>query len=430
MRPFSDGDTFETFRNLVNSIVTEINSLDSNYVLKASQSELEDHFIEKVLIEPLILHPDDRYIKNQAGTQIDMSRNYRHGLYPEKSFFVQGTKVDIAIPFEGDPMLWRIRASTFSLGGYPEIEIGSKEIVFSVRFPDEAAQSDQLRSEIDRNTQSLSEAVRYLTTDVTNHNNSAPNAIKQALARKRTMAESTTGAIAGLGIPIKRVDAEPTFAIPAKRRMKPAALPSVSAGTYKPEPILEEKEYQHILEILRSMSLVIERNPASFASLDEEAIRDHFLLQLNGHYEGGATGETFNASGKTDILIREENKNVFIAECKFWRGQKAFGEAINQLLGYLTWRDSKCALLIFNKAKDSNAVRQKMHETIAALPEHRKTEKHQPNGESRYILVKASEPGKEIIVTTQLYDIPLAEHQKNPDRVRSTVARFSGKRRW
>jgi hypothetical protein len=109
--------------------------------------------------------------------------------------------------------------------------------------------------------------------------------------------------------------------------------------------VLDEKEYQHILEILRSMSLVIERNPTSFASLDEESIRDHFLLQLNGHYEGGATGETFNASGKTDILIREGNKNVFIAECKFWHGQKAFGEAIGQLLGYLTWRDSKCTRL-------------------------------------------------------------------------------------
>ncbi|CAG0942350.1 hypothetical protein BROC_01832 [Candidatus Brocadiaceae bacterium] len=406
MHPFRDGDTFATFRNLVGSVISEINSLDNNYVLKASQSELEEHFVEKVFVEPLVLHSENRYIKNQSGTKIDVSRDFRRGLFPDERAVVQGTRVDIAIPFEGDPMLWKIRASSFSLGGFPEIEIRNNEIVFSVSFPDDSAQSNQLLSEIDRNTKSLVEAVGYLRNDVTNHNNTAPNTIKQALARKQTLAQSTTGAISALGIPIKRVGAEPTFAIPAKRRTKPSALPTVSTGTYKPEPILEEKEYQHILEILRSMSLVIERNPSSFASLDEEAIRDHFLLQLNGHYEGGATGETFNASGKTDILIREENKNVFIAECKFWHGQKVFSEAISQLLGYLTWRDSKCALLIFNKTKDSNAVRQKMHETMEALPEYKKTEAHQPNGESRYILVKASEPGKEIIVTTQLYDIP------------------------
>jgi hypothetical protein len=407
MQPFRDGDTFATFRNMVDSVVNEINSLDNNYVLKASQSELEEHFLEKVLIEPLVLHSENRYIKNQSGTKIDVSREFRRGLYPDERVSVQGTKIDIAIPFEGDPMLWRIRASSFSLSGYPEIDIRSNEIVFSVSFPDDAAQSNQLLSEIDRNTKSFVEAVGYLKNDVTNHNNSAPNTIKQALARKRTLAQSTTGAIAALGIPIKRVGEEPTFTIPAKRRDKPTVLPSVATGTYKPEPVLEEKEYQHILEILRSMSLVIERNPSSFASLDEEAIRDHFLLQLNGHYEGGATGETFNASGKTDILIREDNKNVFIAECKFWHGQKVFTDAINQLLSYLTWRDSKCALLIFNKTKDSSAVRQKMHEAMQALPEYRKTERHQPNGDSRYILVKAAEPGREIIVTTQLYDMPV-----------------------
>jgi hypothetical protein len=241
---------------------------------------------------------------------------------------------------------------------------------------------------------------------VENHNNSAPNAIRQALERKRTLAQSATGAVAALGIPIKRRDTEPTFTIPAKRRESPAKRPTVVTGKYEPEPILDEKEYQHILEVLKSMSLVIERNPTSFASLDEEAIRDHFLLQLNGHYEGGATGETFNASGKTDILIRAENRNVFIAECKFWRGPKGFDEAIDQLLGYLTWRDSKCALLIFNKTKDSSAVRQKMHEVMEGRAEHRKTVFHRPDGDSRYVLVKGSEQGREISVTTQVYDMP------------------------
>jgi len=45
---------------------------------------------------------------------------------------------------------------------------------------------------------------------------------------------------------------------------------------------------------------------------------------LNTHYEGGATGETFNAAGKTDILIRVEDRNVFIGECKWWSGAAGF----------------------------------------------------------------------------------------------------------
>ena len=57
-------------------------------------------------------------------------------------------------------------------------------------------------------------------------------------------------------------------------------------------------------------------------------------MNLNGHYD--ATGETFNAEGKTDILIRTDGRNVFIAKCKFWKGQKALHVAIDQMLGYLT----------------------------------------------------------------------------------------------
>lgn len=405
MYPFKDGDTFTKFRNLVENVTNEIESLDNEYVLKSSQTELEQYFIEKVLIDPLVLHTNERYIKNRSGTQLDVSHDFRRAIFPGEKAVVEGTKIDIAIPFEGDPMLWRIRASTFSMGGYPEINIRDNEVIFSISFPDDSVESDRLLADIDSITKSLEGAVGHLKRDVDNHNNLAPNTIRQALVRKRKLAQSATGAIVDLGIPIKRSNAEPTFTIPAKRRERPAKLPTIATGKYEPEPILDEKEYQHILGILRSMSLVIERNPFSFASLDEEAIRDHFLIQLNGHYEGGATGETFNASGKTDILIREGNKNVFIAECKFWRGQQAFGEAIEQLFGYLTWRDSKCALLVFNKTKDSTAVRQKIHEVMESRVEHRKTVSYQPNGDSRYVMVKETDPDREIIVTIQLYDI-------------------------
>jgi hypothetical protein len=67
---------------------------------------------------------------------------------------------------------------------------------------------------------------------------------------------------------------------------------------------------------------VMERSPSAFHHMDEEALRTHFLVQLNGHYEGQATGETFNYEGKTDILVRSGDRNIFIAECKFWGGPK------------------------------------------------------------------------------------------------------------
>ncbi|MBB4398795.1 hypothetical protein [Bradyrhizobium sp. ERR14] len=92
-----------------------------------------------------------------------------------------------------------------------------------------------------------------------------------------------------------------------------------------------EEDYQHILTIISAMSHVFERSPASFAHLGEEDLRQHLLLPLNGHYPGQATGETFNAGGKSDILIRTEDRNIFIAECKIWGGEKKANDAIAEL---------------------------------------------------------------------------------------------------
>ena len=47
-----------------------------------------------------------------------------------------------------------------------------------------------------------------------------------------------------------------------------------------------------------------------------------------------------------------------------------------------------------------------MHEVMQAHKSFRKTVSHNPTGDSRYIFVKESDPGREIVVTTQLFDIP------------------------
>jgi len=84
----------------------------------------------------------------------------------------------------------------------------------------------------------------------------------------------------------------------------------------------------------------MERHPSTYAGKGEEALRDDLLATLSTHFPG-ATAETFNKTGKTDLLIRHENENGFVAECKFWSGSKSYHDAIGQLLGYLTWRDRR-----------------------------------------------------------------------------------------
>jgi hypothetical protein len=115
---------------------------------------------------------------------------------------------------------------------------------------------------------------------------------------------------------------------------------------------------------------VISRSPETFQSLGEEGLRDHFLVQLNGRYEGGASGETFNAQGKTDILLRVSGRVLFVAECKFWDGAKSLIGAIDQLLSYLSWHDTKAAVVVFHRGRSLAAVLEKVPEVVRGHPAH------------------------------------------------------------
>lgn len=89
------------------------------------------------------------------------------------------------------------------------------------------------------------------------------------------------------------------------------------------------------------------------------------MANLNTHYDSLATGETFSKTGKTDIRIQFNNKAAYIAECKIWHGANEFNKAIKQLFGYITWRDVKTSLIIFNKNnKDFKALLQKINEKL------------------------------------------------------------------
>ena len=172
------------------------------------------------------------------------------------------------------------------------------------------------------------------------------------------------------------------------------------------EKIMPLEEYEEILSIISNMAIVMERSPEAFAGLDEENIRQHFLVQLNGRYEGSATGETFNHSGKTDILLRKNNRNLFIAECKFWRGKESLVKTIDQLLDYATWRDSRLAVIVFNRNRDLSKVLAQIPKTVESHTNYIRTITRTSETEFQYYFKHKSDEKRELLLTTLVFDVP------------------------
>ncbi|MGH9326023.1 MAG: hypothetical protein ACRD2B_04960 [Terriglobia bacterium] len=179
---------------------------------------------------------------------------------------------------------------------------------------------------------------------------------------------------------------------------------------------------------MKNMVHVMELSPHAFAAMGEEDPRSHFLVQLNGAFQGQATGETFNFQEKNDILIRVDGKNIFIAECKFWKGEKSLTDTIDQLLSYLSWRDTKTAVVVFNRNADFSAVLAKISETVPKHSNFRRDLGKEDESTFRYVFVQPNDSNREITLTVMAFDIPTApatQGDQSSEMKRNLAARSS-----
>lgn len=115
-----------------------------------------------------------------------------------------------------------------------------------------------------------------------------------------------------------------------------------------------------------------ELSPLTYQKFEEEELRDIILSSLNSVFRGSATGETFSKKGKTDIYLNIPQGQILIAECKIWDGAKKFLETIDQILGYLTWRNSYGIVINFSKNKGFTDVLETSFEEIPKHSQYRK----------------------------------------------------------
>lgn len=402
---YTKGDLRNYLESRKLEIKEEINRFDEDYILKVSEEDLVKTLVQKYILYPPILILDKKYQLEPKEVDVDVSQDRNRIIIDiSKPFYIKGTLITVVIPFEGDEELFYYRPSTFSLV-IPQGRIEDNELFleYTVTHYD----SDSLKNEIQKDIQQIESHLNWAKNDIDNFNNSLDDYIRNLIKTRKNKLLKDRNLVSSLDIPIKRrQDAPWTYSIPVKRKKIEINLPTVKSGKFEPEPALSMGIYEDILNLIWNMALVIERNPKAFSRMSEETLRDHFLVQLNGQYEGKAMGEVFNNQGKTDILIRYENKNVFIAECKFWKGEKKLLETIDQLLRYVTWRDTKTAILLFNKNKNFSEVLNKIPEIVQEYSFYKRAENIGKEGQFRYILHLPNDPNREVILTILVFDIP------------------------
>jgi hypothetical protein len=354
-RVFGERDLSDFLEASKSNVLSSIESLKDDYILNVNESDYIAHKLSEEVIEQLEIHEDQIYasLSERMIPAEHFPRSFH--VYSGKSY--KKDVIKFHVPISGNIQLLHCVPST-RLMWTMNIEVNRKEFGFEIiNFSND---SESIVREKDSNLKNIIQQLAHVQRDVERFNSSFEAQIKSAFESKKNRVKEKSGVLASLGVPIKKTsETSPTFAVPAPQKRKKIILnkPEVNEIGYSPEPSLDQSVYNDILQMIHDVGKEFERLPSLYAQKEEEHLRDHFLMMLEPNFNGSATGETFNKTGKTDILLRHENTNVFIGECKFWKGQKSFLATISQLLGYLTWRDSKAAVIMFVPNKDfSSAV--------------------------------------------------------------------------
>lgn len=368
MRLFSNGSIHDELDGRRRRALAEVEQADADFVTAVDPQAWADALIRHYSTDAP--EPDIRELRMSTPKDVELQRNPPGVVggfttYGGERYRARGEEVELYIGVSGEAGLMSLRLS--NVHGLPHVDgrVTSSGLGFTVTYPLE--KRPDLRQEALSYVRGLHNHLRHVRDFVERHNTRLAEEIPSAIIERRERERQRREWIGAQGIPlVDDTPQTPSRTITIERRVAPAR--AAGATTAEAELALADEDYEFIVDIVRSKVRSMERMSANYASWDEEALRDDLVAVLNTHYPGDVTGETFNKSGKTDILVRADDRNVFIGECKWWSGAKGLREDdLPQLLSYRTWRDTKLALIYFSDRKDIHRVRDTVHGTLPTV---------------------------------------------------------------
>lgn len=199
---FSEYDIFRTIENQKQGINKKIEEIDSNRLLNTSTADLADYLYKQFKLDVPVLQKD-RIAASQHETSIDVSNDRFHCIrapWETGPFYVNGTEVNIEIPFIGDSVFFKIQPSSFSLNG-PMGNTYNDKLVLTFTGTD--LKPGQLKSSIDKEINDIEKWLSTLKSDVARFNSSLRGTITSKIENRKDKLLGAQNLVASLGFTLK-----------------------------------------------------------------------------------------------------------------------------------------------------------------------------------------------------------------------------------
>lgn len=401
---FNRGELSDYLSSRINSGVNNIDSMSEDEILSRSTDDIVLEYVEATRLEPVVIG-DTAIDGGVAETQVDA-----YDYFDEEMYKVRGLRISATFEYSGNVDLLSYRPSTRLMTRF-RARLDGNTITVETEQSGSTPDPESTKRAIDREIQNIRTMTSHAAEDVSRFNSTLDSQFRPAVERRKKFLQDRRDLAGALGFPLKKRSDAPS-PVPLERKVVgiERSQSTTPRTPYRDEPALTEAQYEDAISVISSALLSMERTPSVVTGKDEEELRDYILVMLNGTFRGNATGETFVKSGKTDVLVRVEDRHVFVGECKWWKGAKALGGAIDQLLGYLPWRDEKAALIVFIDNKDATAVFDKIEEAVKEHASFKRAGKGTSDGTKRhnFILGHPEDPEREIQLAVMFAVLPKA----------------------
>jgi hypothetical protein len=387
---FTDGNLSDALQARQRQASRAVEEWEPDKLLATAEADVVEYLVAEYSVACPVLHRDQAQ-QLPVSEEVAQLRGWIDEVYERRL-----TKIVIAVPFDGEPDVFKYRPSTMTTNP-PEGEVLEGELRVTWMGEGTAVNAAAVRQRLDSVLDKVEQYLSWSGGDIERYNTSLRTLITSQVAQRRAKLLADRNLETGIGFPVRQRPDAAQYSVPVARRKISVAQRPTASGPFQPEPVLPDAQYEQALEVLRNARNALERTPSMTKNLSEEKIRDLLLVFLNAQFEGAAAGEVFNGAGKTDILIRAGDRNVFIAECKIWKGPKTIRDALDQLLSYLVWRDTKAALLLFIRSGETTAIIGKAVAEIEKHPNFKRAHGTAVTGERYdFVLHANGDPNQEI----------------------------------
>jgi hypothetical protein len=197
---FSQVDSFSFFEQQKREMVAEIEQANLSRSLAGGDiAAMTDDFVGRYMPHLPVLHPENKTYDTEE-IDIDISGD------PQRLFFhtgigrpvVRGTRINIYVPFDGEPTLFYVLPSTFNTNP-PRADIESNTLVF--RYEDTQIDDSKLKIALESWLKDVQQYLTWHEKGLGENRRKLVGAAQQALHQKLAQQQAAQGALQGLGIP-------------------------------------------------------------------------------------------------------------------------------------------------------------------------------------------------------------------------------------